>query len=49
MYDYEHEDMSPDRNGGEDGEDGNMQGSSGAHHHREEDEDPIQEKIAKII
>lgn len=45
MYDYEHEDMSPDRNGGEEGDEGNMHG----HHHREEDEDPIQEKIAKII
>jgi hypothetical protein len=51
MYDYEHEDMSPDRNGGEDGDDGNIQGHSAGqiHHHREEDEDPIQEKIAKII
>lgn len=47
MYDYEHEDMSPDRNGGED-DDGNMQGHGGQYH-REEDEDPIQEKIAKII
>lgn len=28
MYDYEHEDMSPDRNGGED-DDGNMQGHGG--------------------
>lgn len=43
MYDYEHEmaeDMSPDRNGEND---------DGQRQHKEEDEDPIQEKIAKII
>lgn len=44
VYEYEHEmaeDMSPDRNGDENIED--------QRHHREEDDDPIQEKIAKII
>jgi hypothetical protein len=43
MYDYDHEDMSPDRNGDEDQDGGNIQGSQGnlQHHHREEDEDPI--------
>jgi hypothetical protein len=47
--DYEHEmgdDLSPDRNGN-DTENGTIQ--QDGPRQREEDEDPIQEKIAKII